>query len=141
MSIEKGPTAPNPEQEDVEHLMTEEEYINLCVTYALNGGWVEENQKDLLINKYLKPIYSEAVRVLEEVTPEVEKEKDPVWSTQEIKNFVVAKLNTCLNATRRVGSTDSNNILRTIKDGTKTGSTWSRYVAEAMYEKVSEILD
>lgn len=144
MPVEKEPINQEvkPEKENTEKLMTEEEYINLCVDYALNGGWVKENQKDLLINKYLKPIYIEAARVLEEVKPEIEKELSIpyVKSSKKELNFVITKLNTCLNATRRIGSTDPNNILRAIKDGTRTPLYWSRHVAEAMYEKVSEIL-
>lgn len=142
MPLEKELTnqEPNPEKENKQKLMSEEEYLNLCVDYALKTGWVKEDQKDNLINNYLKPIYQEAVNILQDIEKELKKNPEP-FSYQEGLHFVIGRIEMCLKTTRRIGSTDPENILRSLQDNINASQYyWSRHVAEAMYEKVSEIL-
>jgi hypothetical protein len=120
--------------EEVPELITEEGYIEMVVSYALSGGWVTENQKDLLIEKYLKPLYKHAQEILEDV------KKNGLDDPSDLPR-IIRKLNWCLEATRRIGSTESSNILKTITDYKQTlKSDEEEYAVSSFYEFAEGVL-
>jgi len=88
--------------------MSEQEYLDMAVKYALSVGWVKEKEKDILINDYLKPIYAKYLEIIKDLHQEG-------LAVGDITK-IVTKMNRCLEATRRIGSTEPNNIVRTIRD-------------------------
>ncbi len=117
-------------------IIPEDEYFDFCVNHALEGGWVKKEEKEILIKNYLKPIYQEYLKVIEEVKTELEKEENSEKRTE----LLMKRLNLCLFITRRIGSTAPGNILRTINDDIKfSRDEWIRYALEAMEEKIREI--
>ncbi|KKU52001.1 MAG: hypothetical protein UX72_C0011G0045 [Parcubacteria group bacterium GW2011_GWA2_47_10] len=107
---EKAPI--NQEREDKSRVRTEQEYVDMCVQYALSIGWVKEAQKDFLIEKYLKPIHRKYLEIIEELRKEKVPEDDLAKT--------VLRMNNCLESTRRIGSTDPENIIRSIEDARKS---------------------
>lgn len=120
-------------------ILDEEEYYQNCIDYALRGGLVKEEQKETLKNDYLKPIYQKYLAVIEEVKQEMALESDTGTTLEKI----IAKLNSIMESTRRIGSTDSGNIIRSIDDLYRfrcTSDSYTEYAAMALYQCISDIL-
>jgi len=136
MSIEKHePT----ESKNESKIVDESAYINACVDYALKTGWVKPEQKDLLINEYLLPIYRKYVEVIKEVKGEVAAETD----AKEVIKIVIRRLGHILDSTHRIGSTDHNNITRAIydyRDRFCKSDTYLEYAATSLADFISELL-
>ena len=96
------------EREERPRVRTEQEYIEACVAYALSTGWIKENEKEVLVKKYLKPIHGKYLEIIDDLR------KEDVLAKKLAR--IIERLNNCLDATRRIGSTDPNNIIRTIED-------------------------
>ena len=123
---------PNSNQER-SRIRTEQEYIAMGVKYALSTGLVKEAQKDLLLEKYLKPIYRKYLEIIEELR----KEKVPEDELAKI----VLKMNNCLEATRRIGSTDPDNIVRSIQDSRdRAQDEYTEYALTSLLDFVSETI-
>ncbi|MBI2046271.1 MAG: hypothetical protein HYT28_02535 [Parcubacteria group bacterium] len=99
-------------------IRTEQEYVDKCIQYALSSGWAGEEQKDALIEKYLKPIYQKYLEIIEDLRTE----KIPEDEIEKI----ISKMNDCLESTKRIGTTDPNNIIRSIED-------YKNFVAKDIY--------
>lgn len=128
------PTYPGDEQwEKMTKIIPEQEYIDKCVAYALDLGWVKEDRKESFINQYLKPIHKAYLEILEDL----KKENLP---EDEIKD-IVRKLHYCLHATRRIGSTDPENIIKTIEDHLRNPKTEEvEYALLWFYDELRKIL-
>jgi len=119
--------------EEESRIRTENEYIDAAVHYALSCGWVKEEQKDLLIEKYLKPIYQKYLEIIDDLR----KEKVP---EKELANIIL-RMNNCLESTHRIGSTDPDNIIRTIKDSrNRARDEYTEYALTSLLEFVSDII-
>ena len=114
------------------------EYFKEGVDYTLDMGYVQPEEKEILIKKYLRPIYREYIKVLQEVKKELNQESEPYITIDK----VIEKLNPILERTRRIGCTDPSNILREIEDYSRfaCNETYTGYAAESLYEKVAEVL-
>lgn len=115
------------------------EYFNECVDYALRTGFVKPKQKKILIKDCLRPIYREYIKLLREVKKELDQESEPYITIDK----VIEKLNPILERTERIGSTDPNNILRSINDFYQyscRNETYTEYAAKSLYDKVAEVL-
>lgn len=131
----KEPSEPKGESE----MMNENEYIDMCVEYALKTGWVNPEQKDILIEEYLKPIYNKYIEVINEVKSEISAEKDAA----ELLKTLIKRLNHILERTRRIGSTDHNNIIRSIYDYRNRfcqSDDYVEYAATSFGDFISELL-
>lgn len=110
-------------------VVSEEDYFSDVTEYALSVGWVKENKKNVLIERYLQPIYDEyfgAVSYLRENNTD-----------GETMAKVTRRLNQCLYATRRIGSTDANNILMEIEDIRNNSKTnEEEFAVTAIYERL-----
>ena len=127
---EKAPI--NQEREDKSRVRTEQEYVDMCVQYALSIGWVKEAQKDFLIEKYLKPIHRKYLEIIEELRKEKVPEDDLAKT--------VLRMNNCLESTRRIGSTDPENIIRSIEDArNRAQDEYAEYALTSLLDFVSEI--
>lgn len=116
-------------------LISENDYIQKSVDYALSIGWVKESQKTQLIEKYLRPVYKHSLDIVCDV------KKNGLEEGEEFDR-VIRKLNWCLEATRRIGSTDPTNILRTIADYRRNvRSNEEEYAVDSFYEFVAKLLD
>lgn len=116
-----------PEKE----LISEEDYLKKCTEYAMSTGWVKPEEKDLLINKYLKPIYKCCMEILSDIRDYEIKGND--------YNKIIEKLNLCLESTRRIGSTSSENILRTIKDFDKISTNDSDEYIDGLHHAINSL--
>ncbi len=124
---------PNKEREEKSRIQTEEEYIDMGVQYALSRGWVKETEKDILVEKYLKPIYRKYLEIIEELR------KEEVPESEVAK--IVLRMNYCLEATRRIGSTDPNNIIRSIEDWkNQARDEYTEYALTSLLDLVSEVI-
>ena len=119
------------EIEEKSKLISEEDYLKNSIDYAISGGWVKADDVKNLENNYLKPIYQLYLEIIEDV----KKEKD--LSEEDLKN-TIRYLNYCLEATRRIGSTDSVNIFRTIADDYKSSD--NRFVKYALIYFSDELI-
>lgn len=129
------PTFPNDKDwEKMAKVISEKDYIDKCVGYALDIGWVKEKQKELFIKKYLKPIYQAYLEILEDL----KKEK----LSQEETEDIIRKLHYCLYATRRIGSTEADNIIKTIQDYLRDPKTEAaEYALMWFYDELVKILN
>src|SRR3989344_4511809 len=93
-------------------LIGKTDYFKEAVDCALRTGWVKPEQKESLIRDYLRPIYKEYIKVLQEVKKELNQESEPYITIDK----VIEKLNPILERTRRIGSTEPGNILREIEE-------------------------
>lgn len=115
-------------------IQSEQDYIDNCVQYALSGGWVKETEKDILIDKYLKPIYQKYLEVIADL-------KKEMTNANELA-AIITKMNFCLETTRRIGSTDPNNILRSIQDIKRSAQdTYSEYAIASLAQAIAEIVN
>ncbi|MDD5341293.1 MAG: hypothetical protein PHC97_02540 [Patescibacteria group bacterium] len=120
-------------EEDLK-IKSEGDYVDESVDYALSTGWVKKEEKELFIKKYLAPIYKQYLEILEDL----KKEK---MSETEMKE-IIRKLNYCLEATRRIGSTDPSNIMMTIRDILKgSKSSAQEYALRWFYEEAAKIIN
>lgn len=104
----------NPPQNEAPkgEVLNEQQYYQECVDYALSTGWVKKEEKDILIEKYLKPIYQKYLEAIEEVKDEIRSDEDSGTTIEEL----IEKLNIIMERTKRIGSTDPTNITRSIGD-------------------------
>ena len=126
---------PNPNQGIGEkvRVRTEQEYVDMSVQYALSTGWIKEAEKEILVGKYLKPIYQKYLEVIEELR------KEDVPENELAK--IVLKMNACLEATRRIGSTDADNIIRSIADlRNRSHDDYTEYALTSLLVFVSELI-
>src|SRR3989338_5732874 len=126
-----------PKEED--KIMDETAYFNLCIGYALSTGWVKPEQKEILIGQYLKPIYQKYTQVLEEVGKEIALESDGEMKLK----MIIKKLNHLLDRTKRIGSTDHNNITKSIYeycDRFCQGDDHLEYATTALSDFISDLL-
>lgn len=124
----------NQEEEAKSHVRTEREYIAMGVEYALSTGWVKKVQKDVLVEKYLKPIHKKYREIIEELKNEKE------VSEKDLK-VVVRWLNYSLESTRRIGSTDKDNVIMTIEDyRDRVPYPYAHYAVESLLEFIKEAL-
>lgn len=123
------------EKAEKSKVMSEGDYFSMATEYALGSGWVKENEKDILKEKYLQPIFAKYLETIEELKAE----KDKI-SEEELSDAIYW-LNQCLEATRRIGSTEPKNILRTVLDCKRLArNDYSQYAVMAMYELIVDIL-
>ena len=121
-------------------LLDEDQYYQDCVEYALSTGWVKKKEKNILKDKYLKPIYQKYLGLIEEVKNEIKTENNPGTTIEDI----IEKLNLIMERTRRIGSTDPGNITRSIGDFYKFScreDTYTEYAAMALYQFMAEIIN
>ena len=129
---EKIPS-PDKEREEKSRIRTEQEYVAMAVEYALSTGWIKEPQKDFLIEKYLKPIHGKYLEIIEELR----KEKVPEDDLAKI----ILRMNSCLESTRRIGSTDPDNIIRSIEDRrNQAQDNYTEYALTSLLDFVSEVV-
>ncbi|OGM00859.1 hypothetical protein A2480_00925 [Candidatus Uhrbacteria bacterium RIFOXYC2_FULL_47_19] len=124
---------------DESKIIDESMYVDLCVNYALNTGWVQPEQKNILTEQYLKPIYKKYTEVLDEVKSEVAADTD---AETRIK-IITKRLGHILERTRRIGSTDRNNITREIydyRDSFCQSDEYLEYAATSLADFISELL-
>ena len=136
MSLERREST---EPKDESKMIGESAYVNACVDYALKTGWVKPEQKDILINEYLRPIYRKYVEVIQEVKDEVAAESD----AKEVLKTIIRRLNHILERTHRIGSTDHNNITREIYDYLNMfcrSETYLEYAATSLADFISKLL-
>jgi hypothetical protein len=120
-------------RQEKRNVQTEEEYIAAAVEYALSGGWVKKEQEGILVEKYLKPIYGKYLEIIEEL-------KKREISKEELE-MIIIKMNSCLESTRRIGSTDPQNIIRTIEAWRNDAQDVdTEYALTSLLDFVSEIL-
>lgn len=120
-------------------LLNEDQYYGDCIEYALSTGWVKKKEKDIFKDKYLKPIYQKYLGLIEEVKNEIKTENNPGTTIEDI----VEKLNLIMERTRRIGSTDPGNIIRSIRDFYKFScreDTYTEYAALALCQTITEII-
>ena len=119
-------------------LIGKTDYFKEAVDCALRTGWVKPEQKESLIRDYLRPIYREYIKVLQEVKKELNQESEPYITIDK----VIEKLNPILERTRRIGSTEPGNILREIEEYIQFAckETYSVYAAETLAIKIAEVL-
>lgn len=123
----------NQEREEKPRVRTEQEYVDTVVQYALSTGWVKEAEKDILVEKYLKPIYRKYLGIIEELR----KEEIPESELSKI----IMRMNNCLESTRRIGSTDPNNIIRSIEDSrNRAQDEYTEYALTSLLDFVSEAI-
>lgn len=96
----------------ISEIVSEKDYIEIAFSYALDSGWVRSEQKETLINDFLRPIYKKYQEIIEEVKKEIADEED----AEKITRKIILALNLCLQATKRIGVTDPKNIMREIED-------------------------
>lgn len=131
--IEKIPNQ-NQEKENRFRVQSEQEYITLCVEYALSTGWVKEAQQDVLVEKYLKPIHKKYCEIVEELKNEKE-------VSEEDLRVVVRWLNYSMESTRRIGSTDKDNVIKAIEDyRDRAPYPYTHYAVESLLEFIKEAL-
>ncbi len=112
---------------------SQEEYVKSAVDYARECGWVKEEQLPMLQERYLVPIYRKYLEIIQEV----QAENPPASEFQES----VRVLNFCLEATHRIGTTDSNNILLSVAAYRRqTRSEYADYAVTAMQEFLCPLL-
>jgi len=131
----ENPTSIPPEQESGVGEISETAFVAQAVDYALSAGWVKKEQEQLLVEKYLRPIFAafevalSELDSIDEVTPEE-------------KARVKARLITCLEATRRVGSTDPQNIIRSIEvRRDEAPDIYTEHVLTSFLEDVAHIVN
>ena len=127
------------ETKDGVQKIDESTYLDMCVDYALKTGWVKPEQKDVLVNEYLKPIYQKYLEVIDELKTEVAAESD----AKEVHEAIIKRLNYILERTHRIGSTDHNNITRAIydyRDRFCRSDMYLEYAATSLADFVSELL-
>ena len=130
--IEKIPDS-KPEKTELD-IQSEQEYFDMVLDYALDLGWVKKEEKEVLIEKYLKPIYQEYTKIIKELGDEGD-------VTDEEMKKAVEKMNLCLEATRRIGATDPANIIRTIDDLRRmSGNIYVEYAIASLRIIISEVL-
>lgn len=120
-------------------IIEESQYIDACVQYALASGWVQEGQKELLIQWYLQPIYRKYREVLDEVGEAVA--NDP--AAQREMNNIIRKMGHILYRTRRIGATDPDNIAREIGDYVRdrcSSEDYLEYAASTLKDYIAELL-
>jgi aspartyl/asparaginyl-tRNA synthetase len=114
-------------------------YMAECVEYALEMGFVKEEDQKRLEESYLKPIHQIYRQAIAEVMSEIGDEQN----TEEFKTLLTKRLNAILERTKRIGTTDPNNIMRSISDyiswACKT-DTYIEYASECLAQKVLDVL-
>lgn len=131
--LEKLPDNNKEIKAEQSSIRTEEEYIKKCVDYALSIGWVQEKDKDNLIDNYLKPIHRKYLEIIEEIR------KEEV-SNNELE-IIIGKMNNCLIFTRRIGSTAPDNIIRSIQDAVERArDDYVEYALSSLLGIVRQVL-
>lgn len=123
------------ERKMMETVRTEEGYVTAVAEYALAGGWVKPEQKEILVREYLKPIHRKYIEILKQIDQEIGEENALV------RREVVRKMNAILDSTKRIGSTDLNNIIRSIQDYKERFGFTNDYVEFALEDLVNFIAD
>src|SRR3989344_4872304 len=132
-SMNEETPSPNKIIKEKSSIQTEQEYIDECVRYALSGGWVKEAKKDILVDDYLKPIYRKYLGIIEDLRKEKVPERE--------LGMIILKMNYCLEATRRIGSTDPNNIIRSIEDfRNQARDEYTEYALTSLLDYVSGVI-
>jgi len=124
---------------DESRIIDENTYIDMSVDYALMTGWVKPEKKHILIDNYLKPIYQKYTEVINEVTTEVAAEAD----AEILLKTIIKRLNQILEPTRRIGSTEDNNITRSIydyRDRLCQSNTYLEYAATSLADFIRDLL-
>lgn len=136
MDFEKAETGKRKTEGEI---MDEVTYLNTCVKYALNTGWVKPEQEELLKEEYLRPIYQKYSKLIGEVKEEIAAEPD---SAEQLSKITL-RLNHILERTQRIGSTDFNNIIKSINDYRDRfcqSDTYLEYSATSLADFVSDLL-
>lgn len=111
--------------------MSKDAYIQMCVDYALRMGFVKEDQKEVLVKEYLEPIYQEYAETIAEarslVAEEFKSEADQIL----IMDLIVNRLSAILESTKRIGSTDPDNVIRSIEDFYRHACTTEAHIEAA----------
>lgn len=124
----------NQEKGKKHMFQTEQEYIAMGVEYALSTGWVKKAQQGILVEKYLKPIHKKYCEIIEGLRNEKE-------VSEEDLRVVVRWLNYSLESTRRIGSTDKDNVIKAIEDYRgRAPYPYANYAVESLLEFVKEVL-
>jgi hypothetical protein len=118
--------------------MQEEDYYKRCVDYALETGWVQPEEKPVLIDKYLRPIYQAYAAVIQEIEPFLEEDKE----CGETLDSVVKSVNPVLERTERIGSAMPSDIMRSIRDYVTFSCTkfYEEYAATVVRNKIGEVI-
>lgn len=122
-------------------ILEESNYFETCITYALSVGWVKEQQVPILKDRYLSPIYRKYRDLLEEVEEALTKDQDP--KKEEKMHWIRLRLIHILESTRRIGSTDSANIVRTIQDYVNwscLSEEYLEYAATSLEEHIRDLV-
>lgn len=112
-------------------IISKDAYIQMCVDYALRVEFVKENEKDILIREYLEPIYQEYTETITEVRSLIAEEFKSEDDQTLVMDLIVNRLNAILESTKRIGSTDTNNIIRSIEDFYRHACTTESHVEVA----------
>lgn len=132
--IERSPKKENIWE--VAEIIEEAGYIDECVCYALDTGWVKETDRSLFIDSYLKPIHEQYIKVIQEVRIEITGKDD----IEERMQKLIKRLNSILSRTERIGSTDPNNIIRSVHDYIRMfcRDVYEEYAAQMLANKIGE---
>ncbi len=120
-------------------VIDESAYVNACVDYALKTGWVKPEQKDILINGYLLPIYHKYDEIINEIKGEIATEPN----AEETLKTITRRLGHILDRTRRIGSTDPDNIRHSIydyRDMFCQSDMYLEYAITSLADFISELL-
>jgi len=129
--MEKFPDS--KKEKDVLNIQSEQDYFDMVFDYALPLGWIKEGDREKLTEKFLKPIYQEYVKIIKELEDENDSEIEI--------NRIIKKLNICLEATRRIGATEPNNIIRTIDDlRRQSGDIYTEYAIASIRIAIADAL-
>lgn len=127
------------EQKEEGKVMDEKVYFDMCVEYAISTGWVKLKEKDVFIEKYLKPIYQKYLETIEEVKMEIASGPDK----EILLKKIIKRLNHILERTARIGSTDPGNITRSIDDYYRMfcrEDVYIEYAATSLAQFISDLL-
>lgn len=121
-------------------IISEKDYLEAASSYTIESGWVRLEQKETLINDFLRPIYKKYQEIIEEVKKDIADEEN----AEKMMQKITLALNLCLQATRRIGVTDPNNILLGIGDIYRmraSDNNYMEYALESLQEYIRGILN
>ncbi|MDP3725785.1 MAG: hypothetical protein Q8R36_01150 [bacterium] len=118
-------------------VISEKDYIEAASSYALESGWIKPEQKATLIEQYLQPIYKKYKEIIEDVKKEIADEE----GSEEMMRKIIYALNYYLFTTRRIGTTDPNNIMLEIKDLYRMRASVHNYMEYALASLKEHIQD
>jgi len=121
------------EKDKKSRVKTEREYIDMCVQYAQSTGWVKGTDVDVLIDKYLRPIYKKYSEIISDL------QRDKVPENELAK--IILRMNNCLEATKRIGSTDPNNIIKSVEDSrNRARDVNTEYALTSLFDLISAVV-